>query len=390
MMTKVVVLKRTELIHRINRLFRQFAVVTLLGPRQCGKTTVARPFAPTVENFFDLESPAFLARLRTSPEYVLGRLKGVVVLDEIQTQPRLFPILRVLADRPGRPARFLLLGSASPDLQKETTETLAGRTATIEMTGFQLGEVAAAQRKKPGAVMNRLWLRGGSPPSYLARNDAQSYTWREHFMQTFLTRDLPQLGITIPAPQMRRFWMMIAHYHGQSWNASEIGGSLGLSDKTVRSYLDILTGSFMVRQLLPWTENVGKRIRKAPKIYIRDSGMFHTLMSLPTMAAVESHPKLGASWEGFALEQVIQCAGLRSDEVFYWGTHSGAELDLLTFQKGKRVGYEFKFSDGPELTKSMRQASSDLKLDSLKVVYPGAHRYPLADGIEAVPLADLT
>jgi hypothetical protein len=375
-------LTRRAYILKIKKYLSQFPVVALIGPRQSGKTTLARMLLRRTGNFFDLEAPGGQARLQ-NPEQALGRLRGLVVLDEIQLQPSLFSLLRVLADRPRTPARFLILGSASPDLIAGVSETLAGRVAFVELGGFDLEETGA--ENWPG-----LWLRGGFPRSFLSESDDDSFVWREQFIQTFLTRDLPQLGIHIAAPQMRRFWMMVAHYHGQSWNAAEISGSLGISDKTARHYLDILTGAFLMRQLLPWTENLGKRIRKAPKVYVRDSGLFHSLMGLSTRELLESHPKLGASWEGFALEQILRAFRVAEGAAFFWGAHSGAELDLLLFRAGKRIGFEFKFSDAPTLTKSMTQSISGLNLERLWVVYPGVHSYSLAERVEAVPLTALS
>ena len=368
----------------IKRLFESFPVVALVGPRQCGKTTLALEIGAAEnpvfeENRFDLESPSSRARLE-NPEQALGPLRGLVVIDEIQHQPDLFPLLRVLADRPGTPARFLIPGSASPWLIKGVSESLAGRVAMVEMGGFDLTETGSDQWRN-------LWLRGGFPRSYLASSDAASFEWREQFVQTFLTLDLPQLGITIPPPQMRRFWIMMAHYHAQTWNSSEIAGSLGISDKTARHYLDILTGAFMVRQLLPWTENVGKRLRRAPKVYLRDSGIFHSLMGMPGWVALESNPKLGASWEGFALEQTLRAWNVPNGEAFYWSVHNGPEMDLLLFRGGKRIGVEFKFADAPVATRSMQSAKELLHLDRVIVIYPGTARYPMGDEIEALPIA---
>lgn len=379
-------MQRSVYTKEIEGLFEQFPIVALVGPRQCGKTTLALEIfsqqnPASEENRFDLESPASRARLE-NPEQVLGHLRGLVIIDEIQLQTDLFPLLRVLADRPGTPARFLILGSTSPWLIHGVTESLAGRVAFVEMSGFDLGETGPDQWRS-------LWLRGGFPRSFLAASDVASAQWREQFVQTFLTRDLPQLGIAIPPPQMRRFWMMMAHYHAQTWNSSEIAGSLGISDKTARHYLDILTGAFMVRQLLPWTENVGKRLRRAPKVYLRDSGIFHALMGLRSRAELEAHPKLGASWEGFALEQTLRAWRVPTDEAFYWAVHNGPEMDLLLFRGGKRIGVEFKFADAPTATRSMRTARELLRLDQIIVVYPGSVQYALADGMEALPLTSI-
>jgi predicted AAA+ superfamily ATPase len=356
-------------------------VVALLGPRQCGKSTLARQIAAESGRvlFLDLENPADLAVL-AEPMQALADFRGLVVLDEVQRRPDLFPVLRVLADRKPRPARFLVLGSASPDLLRQSSETLAGRIAFIDMAGFTLREIGA---EKTG----RLWQRGGFPRSFLAGSEARSVIWRDDFVRTFVERDLGQLGFSLPAASVRRFWTMLAHYHGQTWNASEIGRSLGVSDQTTRSYLDALTSALFVRQLPPWFENLGKRQTKAPKIYIRDSGLFHTLMGLPDRRALLAHPKLGASWEGFAIEQII--TRFPNRDTYFWSTHAGAELDLLMMSGGKRIGFELKFNDAPSTTKSMRIVLADLKLDHLWVVHPGRRRYSLDDRIEAIGLAEL-
>ncbi len=353
-------------------------VVALLGPRQCGKTTLARQIVPVESiNYFDLEDPASLARL-SEPDTDLRPLKGIVVIDEIQHRPDLFPLLRVLADRKPLPARFLILGSASPDLLRQSSETLAGRLETVPLEGFRLADLGA------GAQL-RHWLRGGFPLSFTARTDTASIAWRTSFMQTFLERDLPQLGLTIPSVTLRRFWSMLAHYHGQTWNAAELARALAVNESTVRRYLDLMTGVFMVRQLPPWFENLGKRQVKAPKIYVRDSGLLHTLLGIGSQRDLEHHPKVGASWEGYAVEEVIKA--LRPDEAYYWATHNGAEIDLVLFKKGRRIGVECKRADAPSLTPSMRIALADLKLDELHVVYPGEKRYALAKNVSVVPLA---
>lgn len=371
-------LERTGYRKVIEASLQQFRVTALLGPRQCGKTTLARQFVTAPDHYFDLEDPLDLARLE-APRQVLGKLSGRVVIDEIQRRPDLFPLLRVLADRDGVPARFLILGSASPELVKGVSESLAGRVGFVDMTGFDATEVGFEK-------LDRLWLRGGFPESYLSASNDLSFQWRQQFIRTFLTRDIPQLGITIPSEQLRRFWMMLAHYHGQTWNASEIARSLSINYKTAQGYLDILTGVFMVRQLQPWVENVGKRVRKAPKLYLRDSGMFHALMNLRTLPELQAHPKLGASWEGLALEQVLRLFNVTSDEAFCWATHAGAELDLMVLRGGKRIGFEFKFSDAPRTTKSMRAALQDLELARLYVIYPGDQDYALDEHIETVGL----
>ena len=360
---------------------RRSRVVALLGPRQCGKTTLARRFvAADSANYFDLEDPASLARL-TEPETALRPLRGLVVIDEIQRQPELFPLLRVLADRRPLPARFLILGSAAPELLRQSAETLAGRIETVHLEGLRLADLG-------GGTQARHWLRGGFPLALTARSEADSFAWRRQFLQTFLERDLPQLGVGVSAPALRRFWSMLAHYHGQIWNAADPARALGVNESTVRRHLDLLTSVFMVRQLPPWFENLGKRQVKAPKVYVRDSGLLHALLGLGTQRDLEHHPKLGASWEGYAVEEVLKA--LRPDDAYYWATHNGAEIDLVLFQGGKRLGVECKRADAPTLTPSMRIALADLKLDELLVVYPGERRYRLAPRVEVVPLAELT
>jgi predicted AAA+ superfamily ATPase len=364
---------RPEYRKEIEESLSQFRVTALLGPRQCGKTTLARSFLSDSTSYFDLEDPLDLARLE-APRLALERLRGLVVIDEIQLRPDLFPLLRVLADRPECPAKFLILGSAAPELVKGVSESLAGRIGFVDLGGFDLSEVGNGEAEK-------LWLRGGFPESFLSGSDAASWRWREQFIRTFLTRDIPQLGISIPSEQLRRFWMMIAHYHGQIWNSSEIAGSLGVSHKTAQRYLDILSGAFMLRVLPAWSENVGKRIRKAPKIHFRDSGLFHSLQGIRSMAELRAHPKLGASWEGFAIEHVLRMARAAPGEAFQWGTHGGAELDLLLIRGGHRWGFEVKYADAPRTTKSMRMAIADLHLDRLFVIYPGERDYELDDRI---------
>lgn len=355
-------------------------VVALLGPRQCGKTTLARQFVPANSlNYFDLEDPTSLARL-DQPDTVLRPLRGVVVIDEIQRRPDLFPLLRVLADRKPLPARFLILGSASPDLLKQSSETLAGRIETVPLDGFRLVDLGSKMQA-------RHWLRGGFPLSYTASAEADSFAWRRQFLQTFLERDLPQLGVTIAAAALHRFWNMLAHYHGQIWNAAELARAMAVNESTVRRYLDLLTGVFMVRQLPPWFENLGKRQVKAPKVYLRDSGLLHALLGVTNQRDLEHHPKVGASWEGYAVEEILKA--LQPDDAYYWATYSGAEIDLVLFKRGRRIGIECKRADAPTLTPSMRIAMADLKLDELTVVYPGERRYMLAKGVGVVPLAEL-
>jgi len=355
-------------------------VVALLGPRQCGKTTLARQFVAAKSlNYFDLEDPLSLARL-DQPDTVLRPLKGVVVIDEIQRRPDLFALLRVLADRKPLPARFLILGSASPDMLKQSSESLAGRLEMVPLEGFRLVDLGAK-------MQGRHWLRGGFPLSYTASAEADSFAWRRQFLQTFLERDLPQLGVTIAAAALHRFWNMLAHYHGQIWNAAELARAMAVNESTVRRYLDLLTGVFMVRQLPPWFENLGKRQVKAPKVYLRDSGLLHALLGITNQRDLELHPKVGASWEGYAVEEVLKA--LQPDDAYYWATYSGAEIDLVLFKRGRRIGIECKRTDAPTLTPSMRIALENLKLDELMVVYPGEKRYRLAKGVEVVPLPEM-
>ena len=371
---------RTALELEVRAALRRSPAVALIGPRQVGKTTLARSLlGPDSANYFDLEDPQVEAQL-ASPLTALRDLRGLVVVDEVQHAPELFRVLRVLIDRPGSGARFLLLGSASPALLRQTSESLAGRIEVIETGGFTLDETGAANSAA-------LWWRGGFPRSYTAADDAASRVWRREFIRTVVERDLPQLGIGAPAPAMYRFWSMLAHYHGQIWNAADPARSLGVNESTVRRYLDWLTQAFLVRQLQPWHANLGKRQVKAPKVYVRDSGLLHALLGIDSLAALARHPKSGASWEGFALDQVLRIA--RPDAAYFWATHAGAELDLMMLKDGRRVGVEFKRADAPSLTASMRVALTDLELDALYVVYPGARRYRLAERVEAVPLAAL-
>ncbi len=369
---------RALALDQIQRALKRSRVVALLGPRQCGKTTLARQLVPpNSSNYFDLEDPASLARL-AEPMLALAPLRGVVVIDEVQRHPNLFPVLRVLADRKPLPARFLILGSASPALLHQSSETLAGRVETIALSGFNLSELGAGQ-------ISRHWLRGGYPRAFLARSNADSLAWRQQFIQTFVERDLPQLGINIAAQAMLRFWTMVAHYHGNLWNAAEPARSLGVSEPTVRRNLDTLTGLFMVRQLQPWYENLGKRQVKSPKVYLRDSGLLHQLLGIRAERDLLSHPKSGASWEGYAVEAALNC--IQPEEAYFWATHQGAELDLLLFKDGRRFGLEMKRSDAPTLTPSMRVALQDLRLERLVVLYPGNRRYALAERVEVVPVS---
>jgi predicted AAA+ superfamily ATPase len=374
-------IQRPSHINAIEKALNRTPVTSLLGPRQCGKTTLARIVEKKYNaTFFDLESSQDLQRLQ-NPELILGALEGLVIIDEIQEKPELFKTLRVLVDKPDRRTKFLILGSASPHIIKNASETLAGRTEFIELSGFNFIETDKSN-------IQDLWVRGGYPLSYLASSAEESIGWREAFIRTFLERDIPQLGFKIPAAAMRKFWTMLAHYHGQTLNASEIGRSLGVTDKTIRTYLDILSGTFMMRQLQPWYENLSKRQVKAPKIYFRDSGLLHHLLTVTDMHNLFGHPKLGASWEGFAMEQAIQI--LKPGEVYYWATYSGAELDLLFFKGGKKYGIEFKFNEAPTLRKSMRIACEDLKLEHLWIVYPGEHTYPVEKNISVLSLGHIT
>lgn len=371
---------RPQLQQAIERALARSRVVALIGPRQCGKTTMARQFVPPDSlNYFDLEDPVSLARL-DQPMTALQGLSGLVVIDEIQRRPDLFPILRVLCDRTPSPARFLILGSASPDMLRQSSETLAGRLEIIRMAGFSLADVGAENQM-------RHWLRGGFPPSFLAASDEDSVAWRRNFIQTFLERDLPQLGVRIPAPAMFRFWNMLAHYHGQVWNAAEMARALGVGESTARRYLDFLEGAFMVRVLKPWFANVSKRQVRSPKVYFRDSGILHQMLGIHTERDLWLHPKSGASWEGYVIEEIIKTVD--PDEVYFWATHSGAELDLLLIVGGRRIGVECKRVDAPRLTPSMRTALEDLALDSLIVFYPGTRAYPLARGVVVLPVAAL-
>ena len=355
-------------------------VVLLIGPRQCGKSTMARDLGTSAGvHFFDLEDPAAAAAL-AQPMTVLRSLRGLVVLDEAQRQPDLFPVLRVLADRPEAPAKFLVLGSASPELSRQSAESLAGRVDVVELRGFDLGEVG-------GGAVDELWVRGGFPRSFLAADDGASYRWRQNFLTTFLERDLGVLGFGMAPAAMRRFWSMLSHYHGQIWNGAEIASAMGVSPHTTRKYLDALEQTFMVRVLQPWHENLGKRTVKSPKIYLRDSGVFHALQGIQDYTQLVMHPKLGASWEGFAVEEVLRV--FRPDQAWFYAVHAGSELDLFFLHRGQRIGVELKREDAPRITKSMRVTQTDLRLDRLFVVYPGTRRYALDEGIECVPLTML-
>lgn len=378
-------LQRTSELKLLKSRFRDNPVVAILGPRQCGKTTLARQFSDQWAgevSFFDLENPVDLQRL-DEPMLALENLSGLVILDEIQRCPDLFPVLRVLVDRLKKKTKFLVLGSASRDLIRQSSESLAGRISYLEMGGFSLDLVGEKKGEK-------LWVRGAFPRSFLATSEAASYQWRLDFISTFLERDIPQLGFNIPARSLGRFWQMLAHYHGQVFNASEIGKSLGVSDHTVQRYLDLLSGTFMVRQLRSWSYNTKKRLVKRPKIYFRDTGILHALFSLPGKKEVFLHPKLGSSWEGFALEETTKAFRLKEDEMFFWAVHGAAELDLVFLRKGRLYGVEVKYAQAPGMTSSMRTAFSELDLKHLWVVYPGKEVYRLDKKVTVTPLAQLS
>ncbi len=373
-------IKRDNLLRYLKSALKRSRVAALIGPRQCGKTTLARILADTDSpNYFDLEDPASLIRL-DEPMTALRGLKGLVVIDEIQRKPDLFPVLRVLSDRTPLPARFLILGSASPDLLRQSSESLAGRIETVTMSGFSMSEVGLPAE-------SRHWLRGGFPLSFLARTEKDSLAWRKNFVQTFLERDLPQSGIRVPAMTLLRFWTMLAHFHGQIWNAAEPARSLGMSEPTMRRYLDVLTGVFMVRQLLPWHANLKKRQVKSPKIYFHDTGLLHHLLGIRSAKELLSHPKSGASWEGYVIEETIKSTN--PDEVYFWATHSGAEIDLLLIKNGRMFGVECKRCDAPRFTPSMRTALEDLNIERIAVIYPGTKKYDLGDKAAAVPFEEV-
>ena len=373
-------IERTDLQRSLRHSLRNAPVTVLYGPRQCGKTTLARQIASkTKAEYFDLEDPISQRRL-SEPMLALRDLRGLIIIDEVHRQPDLFPLLRVLVDRKPLPARFLILGSATPELLRQSSETLAGRIEFLEMGGFNLSEVGEVAQR-------RLWWRGGFPRSFLARTESQSRSWQENFIQTFLERDIREFGIQVPPVALRRLWTMLAHYSAQLWNSSELSRSLGEGHTTVKRHLDILTGALMVRQLQPWHENLGKRQVKSPKIYLRDSGLLHALLGIPSFRDLSGHPKLGASWEGFVIEQVLDEVGPRN--AYFWATQSGAELDLLILKSGKRYGLEVKYGDAPGVTKSMRIAVSDLNLEQLFIVYPGQESYSLDPKIQVLPLPSI-
>lgn len=371
---------RTSILEKLALALSRSRVVALTGPRQCGKTTLARELLDEDSvNYFDLEDPAGIARL-DEPMTALGPLRGLVVIDEVQRRPDLFPVLRVLADRKGAPARFLILGSASGDLLRQSSESLAGRLEQIVIGGFSLAELGVRAEQT-------LWQRGGFPLSYLAASEADSLAWRRSFIRTLLERDFPQWGVRVPAVALQRFWTMLAHYHGQTWNAAEPARALGVSESTTRRHVDLLTDALMIRQLQPWHANLRKRQVKAPKIYVRDSGLLHQLLGIDSAKALLTHPKLGASWEGFVIEQVLLTEP--HDESYFWATHQGAEIDLIIRRGDRLLGVECKRADAPRMTPSIQIALDDLGLERLAVIYPGSKRYPLSERVETVPVAEL-
>jgi predicted AAA+ superfamily ATPase len=370
-------IERLQLQSAIRQSLDDFRVVSILGPRQCGKTTVARQIAAERgAPYFDLERPDVQQRLQ-NPLLELEPLRGLAVIDEVQTMPGIYSVLRGLADRESKPCRFLLLGSASPELVKGSAESLAGRVGFVDMGPFTMQELGAQHWRTH-------WLRGGFPLSYLAASDAASFAWRAAFVDTFVERDLRSLGLNMAPLQVRRFWTMVAHYHGQAWNGSEVAASMGFSQQTARRYVDILTHAFMLRQLPPWFENAGKRVVKSPKVYVRDSGLLHALLGLEDYEMVAGHPKLGASFEGYCIESIVRQVGERN--AWFWGTYGGAELDLLLTVGGKKWGFEFKWTDRPATTKSMHTAMEDLALERLFVVHPGTEEFRLTEKILAVPV----
>jgi hypothetical protein len=374
-------ISRPHHVTRITALLRQFPVVAVLGARQVGKTTLAREVVAGRKSrtpFYDLENAEDLSRL-ADPLLTLRQERGLVVIDEVQHLPNLFKTLRVLVDEPGVKRRFLVLGSAAPELLRQGAETLAGRIAYHELDGLRVDEVGVER-------LPRLWVRGGFPRSFLARSEHDSERWREEFIRTFLERDIPQFGLRVPAPALRRFWSMIAHYHAQTWNSSELARAFGVAHTTVQRYLDVLTETFMVRQLPPWHANLSKRQVRAPKVYLRDTGVLHTLLGVHTSRELDGHPKVGASWEGFALHAVLDRLDARAGEAYFWGTHAGAELDLLIVRGRTRLGFEFKRATAPAITPSMRTAIADLRLQRLDVIHGGRETFPLSDRIRAVPL----
>lgn len=370
---------RPKAMEAVETALRENPVCALLGPRQCGKSTLAHLVAGTEAHWFDLETETGRAALE-NPELALSPLRGLVVIDEVQLRPELFAILRPMADRPGIPARFLILGSASPGIVRGASESLAGRVGFVDLGGLHLGETGID-------ALDRLWIRGGFPRSFLAPSEPASNRWRTDFIRTLLERDLPRLGIRTPAETIRRFWAMVAHYHGQTWSGAELARSLGVAQSTIRHYLDLLCGTYLVRRLVPWHTNLGKREVKAPKVYLRDSGLLHSLLGVRNRENLLSHPKLGASWEGFALDQVLAIYG--AHEAYFWATHNGAEMDLVLFRGGKSWGLEFKVGDAPRMTRSIHVALQDLALERVWILYPGRRRYSIHENVEVLPLSEI-
>ncbi len=373
-------IKRPGILKKVKFALNRGRVVALLGPRQCGKTTLARSLLPADSmNYFDLEDPVSTGRL-AEPKNVLSSLKGTIIIDEVQRKPDLFPILRFLADRQPSKAKFFILGSASGELIRHSSESLAGRLTRVLIGGFSLNEVGSK-------LFDRHWLRGGFPRSFLARSDKESLEWRKDFIQSLIERDLPSYGMSLPPVTLHRFWAMLAHYHGQVWNAAEPASSLGVSEMTIKRYLDVLSGLFMVRQLQPWYANIKKRQVKSPKVYIRDTGILHYLLGIQKKKDLLEHPKFGASWEGYVIEEILRIC--EPDEFYYWRTHTGVEIDLLMRKGRKMYGVECKRQDAPQMNLSLKSALKDLKLDHIAVVYPGDKKYPLTNRVAAVPFKDV-
>lgn len=375
-------LKRNKALDLLKEKLAYSPAVAILGPRQCGKTTLVKQFIKTIPNkeinFFDLEDPRDLARLE-NPILSLEDLSGYVVIDEIQRKPELFPILRVLIDKQKNNTKYILLGSASRDILESSSETLAGRISYLELEGFGIDVIKKSET-------NKLWLRGGFPRSFLAASDSESFAWREDFISTFLERDVPNLGIRVPATTLRRFWTMLAHYHGEILNYSDLASSFGVADTTIRHYIDILVSTFLIRELKPWHQNTKKRLVKRPKIYFRDSGLFHSLSFIKSNRDLQLHPKLGQSWEAFAIEQSIYSLNLKQEEAFFWKLHSGAEMDLVFERKGSLYGVEVKYNDAPTMTKSIASAIEELDLEQVWIVYPGSKNYRIHEKVEVISI----
>ena len=368
-------INRKKDIDNVKELLELFPATAILGARQCGKTTLAKQFP--VDHYFDLENPRDLVKF-DNPQLLLEDLRGLIVIDEIQRKPDLFPLLRYLIDNDLK-KKFLILGSASGKLMRQSSESLAGRIAYYRLGGLRLSDVGFDN-------IDKLWLTGSFPKAFTSKTNSAAFLWLDNYISTFLERDIPQLGINIPAVTLRRFWIMLSHYHAQVLNYSEIANSFGISDHTVRKYIDILSGTFMIRVLHPWYVNIGKRLVKRPKIYFRDSGVFHDLLSVNSNNNLLEHNKLGASWEGFALEIIANILEKRDQELFFWRTHSGSEVDLFWQDSGKNLAIEFKFSDAPKLNKSMKTSIEALDLSHLWVVYPGKDIYKLNKKITVLPL----